>query len=221
MLETACEDFEILQRVIRQETTVVSSHMRDSARIQMSLAKSFVFYAVRARRVCEHGSAALALDRLERTRFLKGTEGLVPVRHVNEHGFDVNGSSKPSMHQQEGGILDETAMVTLSDKKILMGNLNLYYTYMPVARMRALAGFASLRARDMPPPPPPPPSTRLFPCLAVLTGGDIEAAIAWLTTYNAELGCIPGEKTRGSVEGLAEVVAYLEALIRRKDEEQT
>jgi hypothetical protein len=69
-------------------------------------------------------------------------------------------------------------------------------------------------------PHPHCPSMRLFPCLAILNGGDTEAAIAWLTTYNVELGCIPGEKTRGSVEGLAEVVAYLEALIRRKNEGQ-
>jgi hypothetical protein len=72
--------------------------------------------------------------------------------------------------------------------------------------------------QNMPPPPEPPPSMRLFPCLDVLTGGDKVAAIAWLTTYNAELGCIPGEKTRGSVEGLAEVVAYLEGQIRHKSE---
>jgi transposase InsO family protein len=39
-------------------------------------------------------------------------------------------------------------------------------------------------------------------------------------TYNAELGCIPGEKARGSVEGLAEVVAFLEAQIRRKNEKR-
>ena len=206
--------------------------MRDSGRIQMSLAKSFVFYTVRARRICKRGSGALGLDRLERMRFLKGTEGLVPVRDVNEHGFDVNGSSKPSMHQQEGGILDETAMVTLSEQKILMGNLNLYDAYMPSAECAGACWICqppSLRhaastpttpfyaavpmpgrpdrwldlpasePADMRPPPPLPPSMRLFPCLAVLTGGDMEAAIAWLTAYNAELGFIPGEKTREEV----------------------
>ena len=71
---------------------------------------------------------------------------------------------------------------------------------------------------SMPTPPEPPLPIRLFQCLDVMTGGDKASAFAWLTSPNAELGCIPGEKTRGSVEGLAEVVAYLEALIRRKNE---
>jgi hypothetical protein len=150
MLETACEDFEICQRLIRQETTVTSTHQRDrfraAARIQMALAKSFVFYAVRARRICQHGQGSLRLDRLERTRFLKGTERLVHVRDVNEHGFDANGSSKPSMHlhEEESANVDETAMVILGDKNILMGPLNLYDVYLPAARMKGLAGFSSL-----------------------------------------------------------------------------
>ena len=59
---------------------------------------------------------------------------------------------------------------------------------------------------------------RLFQCLDVMTGGDKAAAFVWMASPNAELGCIPMEKTRGSVEGLAEVVAYLEALISRKNE---
>ena len=58
---------------------------------------------------------------------------------------------------------------------------------------------------------------RLFPCLDVLTKGDKAAQLVWLTTYNAELSCIPGEKTKRSIEGLAEVVAYLENQIRRND----
>src|SRR6185437_10879136 len=80
LLETACEDFEILQRMIRREARVISRNPRDSARVQMALAKSFVFYVVRARRICEHGHGVLGIARLERMRFLKGTEGLVPVR---------------------------------------------------------------------------------------------------------------------------------------------
>jgi hypothetical protein len=43
------------------------------------------------------------------------------------------------MHSQEGGMLDETAMVIESDNKILMVPLNLYDTYLPTARMRGLA----------------------------------------------------------------------------------
>jgi hypothetical protein len=112
----------------------------------MALAKSFVFYAVRARRICEHGQGSLGLDRLERTRFLKGTERLVHVRDVNEHGFDANGSSKPSkhLHEEESAVVDETSLTILSDQKVLMGPLNLYDVYVSVARMRGLAGFSSL-----------------------------------------------------------------------------
>ena len=75
MLETACEDFEICQRLIRQETKVAGNSPRDMPRIQMALAKSFVFNVVRARRICQHGQGSLGIDRLERARFLKGTEG--------------------------------------------------------------------------------------------------------------------------------------------------
>lgn len=178
MLETACEDFEICQRLIRQETKVAANSPRDMPRVQMALAKSFVFNVVRARRICQHGQGSLGIDRLERARFLKGTEGLQPVRDVNEHGFDLNASSKPSMHrhEEESAILDETAMVTLSDKNILTGPLNLYDMYVPTARKRALAGFASLQRPDMATPPEPALPIRLFQCLDVLTGGDKAAA---------------------------------------------
>jgi hypothetical protein len=60
------------------------------------------------------------------------------------------------MHSQEGGMLDETAMVIESDNKILMVPLNLYDTYLPTARMRGLAGFASLHGTMFPDQPPPP-----------------------------------------------------------------
>jgi hypothetical protein len=40
---------------------------------------------------------------------------------VNEHGFDGDGSVKPSMHHQEGGALDETALVIDGREKISMG----------------------------------------------------------------------------------------------------
>jgi hypothetical protein len=155
MLETACEDFEILQRMIRHEIKLVSGNgiedRRAHPRIQMALAKSFVFHLVRAHRICEKGVGSLKLDRIERTRFLKATAAVVRVRDVNEHGFDAkatgNKISKPSMHShaKESAILDETAMVVLGDQKILMGPLNLYDAYIPTDRMRKLAGFRSLR----------------------------------------------------------------------------
>src|ERR1700692_697181 len=63
MLETACEDFEILQRMIRHEIKLVSGNgiedHRAYPRIQMALAKSFLFNLVRARRICDHGVGSL------------------------------------------------------------------------------------------------------------------------------------------------------------------
>jgi hypothetical protein len=162
MLETACEDFEILQALINGEIQVAApkSHeatpankhdhrkahraARAGPRIQMALAKSFVFNARRANRICTLNKASLALDRVERTRFLKATEPLTAVRDVNEHGFDGNGSRKRSMHAQDGGMLDETSLVTDGPQKILMGPLNLCTVYPAVARMRTCAGFDAL-----------------------------------------------------------------------------
>jgi len=66
---------------------------------------------------------------------------------------------------------------------------------------------------NMPPPPKPALPVRLFQSLHVMTGGDQTAAHAWLTSPNAELGGIPAEKMQ-TVEGLTEVVAYLEARFR-------
>jgi hypothetical protein len=60
-----------------------------SARIQMALAKSFVFNAHRANRICHDNNAALALDRFERTRFMKAAGQLAVLRDVNEHGITV------------------------------------------------------------------------------------------------------------------------------------
>jgi hypothetical protein len=113
----------------------------------MALAKSFVFNAHRANRICEKNKAALALDRTDRTLFLKATDSLGPVRDVNEHGFDGGSSVKPSMHHQGGGAQDETALVIVGREKILMGPLNLYTIYQAVDRMRQIAGFNALGRR--------------------------------------------------------------------------
>jgi hypothetical protein len=109
----------------------------------MALAKSFLFNAHRANRVCSLNKAALSLDRIERKKFLAATKPLEAIRHVNEHGFDGDNSSvKPRMHEQEGGEkLDETSLVINGRDKILMGPLNLYEAYLAVDRMRNIAGF--------------------------------------------------------------------------------
>jgi hypothetical protein len=161
LLETACEDFELAQDLITGWLRVTANSdaqqartpenwkrehraMRASPRIQMALAKSFLFNARRANRVCTFNKAILDINRDDRKQFLKETEPLIAVRDVNEHGFDGKKSTKPSMHEQEGGTLDETSMVITGPTKILMGPLNLYTCYLAVDRMRRLAGFTAL-----------------------------------------------------------------------------
>jgi len=161
LLETACEDFELAQDLIagRLRVTVTSDAtklstandremefraMRASPRMQMALAKSFLFNARRANRVCNFNKGALDIERADRKQFLKETDPLTAVRDVNEHGFDGKNSIRPSMHEQEGAMLDETSMVIDGPTKILMGPLNLYTCYLAVDRMRRLAGFAAL-----------------------------------------------------------------------------
>jgi hypothetical protein len=85
----------------------------------------------------------MALDRNERERFLKATF-LVDVRDVNEHGYDGDERSeknRPSMHEREGAMLDETGLMFGGPEKIFIGPLNLYEIYIEVARMRSIAGF--------------------------------------------------------------------------------
>jgi hypothetical protein len=165
ILETACEDFENLQDLIRGRLKVLATsedqnpavsfekgrervrRIRAPTCINMALAKSFVFNARRANRICTHNKAALPLDRLDRTRFLKATEPLIAVRDVNEHAFDSNRKITPQMHHHEGVLIDETSMVVTGPEKILMGPLNLYDVYLAVDRVRKLAGFAALTER--------------------------------------------------------------------------
>jgi hypothetical protein len=175
-LEVAYQDFEIMQDLLaghlqivapEQKKTTVSGEedrrrafreRKASGAIPMALAKSFVFNANRANRICLKNKAALALDREERESFLKATQPLRPVRDVNEHGFDGDKRSdknKPSMHEQDGGVLDETSLVTNGPKSVLMGPLNLYEVYVAVDRMKSIAGFNALfmkkKGREGPP----------------------------------------------------------------------
>jgi len=165
MLETACEDFENLLDLIDGDTKVVtrprapamSSHKahrlaRAPARIQMALAKSFLFYANRANRICWKNKALLTVDRSERERFLKATEPLTSVRDVNEHGFDGDKRSvkhKPAMHLRESGTMgDETSLTIERRDRILIGPINLHTIYLAVERMRGLAGFIALHKNE-------------------------------------------------------------------------
>ena len=155
MLETACRDFETMQRLIRRETRLVFENGREDGMgrmsAQMALAKSFVFNVVRARRICGHGSGSLVVGRSQRRSFLQETAGALGVRDVNEHGFDSGGavrgkSARPSMHLHaaESAMVDETGLVILGDQKVLMGPINLYDIYVATDSMRKLAGFHSL-----------------------------------------------------------------------------
>jgi hypothetical protein len=115
----------------------------------MALAKSFLFFSARAHRICEHGAGSLHLPREERKLFLAMMRHVVPVRDVNEHGFDPNAGSEatPSLHfhKLEDVMVDQTSLIILGPDKILMGPLNLCDVYRAIDRMRKLAGFAAAR----------------------------------------------------------------------------
>ena len=162
LLETACGEFETLQALLLGNIRLVGSPsgidpqsapdhltniLRAESAVRMALAKTFLFNANRANRVCNKNKSLLRLDRLEREDFLRATKPLINVRDVNEHGFDGDKRSeknKPSMHEQEGGFLDETSLMVFGPDKIFMGPLNLHDIYTAVARMRSLAGFLAL-----------------------------------------------------------------------------
>lgn len=153
MLEVACENFETLQRLVRQEMLVVShddgiNNSRATSVIQMALAKNFIFHVVRARRICEHGAGALNIDRTVRKDYMRDTAAVVKVRDVNEHGFDCSGNknSKLDMHAYYDGRLAiaSTALAIIDNDKILVGPINLYEIYLPTNTLRKIAGFSSL-----------------------------------------------------------------------------
>jgi hypothetical protein len=153
-LETACREFETLGAMLLGEIQLVASKPENAVQvrhaaptIRMALAKSFLFNTNRAHRICLKNKAQMILDRVARKDFLRDTEPVTHVRNVNEHGFDgdkQSEKSKRSMYEQEGGFLDETALVLAGPKRILMGPLNLSDVYRAVARARNLAGFGAL-----------------------------------------------------------------------------
>ena len=159
LLETGCEQFETLQRLASQELQLISIQQNDIRRdfrlqrahgcIAMSLGKSFVANVIRARRICEHGSPYIKVDRIERKLFLSATARVLAVRDVNEHGFDVdNNKSPPALHFNKGGLLDETSLAMNGPDDILMGPINLCGIYLSTARMRNLAGYASQASKS-------------------------------------------------------------------------
>jgi hypothetical protein len=84
------------------------SAIKSAGAIRMALAKSFLFNANRANRVCLKNKASLAIDRDERERFLSATKPLVDVRDVNEHGYD--GDRRSEKHRPTRGLVGGRCM---------------------------------------------------------------------------------------------------------------
>jgi hypothetical protein len=158
MLETACRDFEVLIALVRNDFSITAADqflaMRARGAIRMALAKSLVFNAARAFRICERGAQNLNVPSDERKAFLAAMRPILDVRHVNEHGFDPRPgrrgkNSRPSMHFHHVAnvILDEVSLNILGEQRILMGPLNLADFYAPMKHMCALAGFARDKLR--------------------------------------------------------------------------
>jgi hypothetical protein len=161
MLESACEDFETLQNIIRGSIQLVAQggapffaqrhpYLRARGVINMALAKSFLFHVRRANRICTQNKAAIALDRLDRLRFLKATGPFTHVRNENEHGFDENWTGGLSLHrhQYHGGPFDVRSLIITGPEQVLMGSLNLHDPYLAVSRVRKIAGFPALAEKD-------------------------------------------------------------------------
>lgn len=159
MIGMACREYETMQRVLTGETLIRSKnfeHSFDEGTIIASLAKSFIFFLVRARRIMQHDAATINIDRNERVRFLKATEAVVAVRDVNEHGFERNTRSPPEMHQNNVGLIDETSIYIGGPTEVIIGPLNICALYVPAKRANDIAGLHTL-------PPTPLPIVPLRP----------------------------------------------------------
>lgn len=155
LLETACAEFECLQRLVTGEVQVQAADqfgaLRAGATIRMALAKAFLFNAARAYRICRHGKGLLKRPRELRGAFLQALEVVVAVRDVNEHGFDAhevagkrNDRPTAHLHVNASALVDETSLMIKGPQQILMGPLNLFDLYGVVRRMTDLAGFHAL-----------------------------------------------------------------------------
>lgn len=159
MLATACRDFEAFLQLIRGEVIILGKTNADSmsvsSAVNMSLTKSFVFNVIRAGRICEHGGGELMLDRAERKDFISILKLVLPVRTVNEHGYDRHkkgGSAviRPQIHLHDdySVAVDETSLTVLGEHQILMGPLNLRTIYDRVKPYQLRYGLHSIRLRS-------------------------------------------------------------------------
>ncbi len=82
-VETACRDFEVLSALVRNEISLTGDALmanRAGGAIRMALAKSFLFYAERARKISEQGFSSLNIPAVERKSFLRDMKRITKVR---------------------------------------------------------------------------------------------------------------------------------------------
>jgi hypothetical protein len=135
-------------------------------------------------------------------------------------GFVRKSNLLPELPGSRSGTVDATSVLIDQNGHWLGGRLNVERAIAEVRTIyqAALKIPAPASRANAPTPPEPPLPIRLFECLDILTGGDKAAAIAWLTTLTQSSAVSRGRR-RGEVSRvLAEVVAYLEAQISRKNE---
>lgn len=161
MIDTACRDFEAFLAFARGDAWVQSKDEWESSKVMtaatMALAKSFAFNVIRAARICRHGASELPLTREERKELNRIGERVLPVRDVNEHGFDRHrkGGSDPvrpslHLHEEFSAAVDETGLVTLDEHTVLMGSLNLRDVYNEVKPFQVKYGQHSLADPRLP-----------------------------------------------------------------------
>jgi hypothetical protein len=162
LLEAASEQFNVLKALIQGQIAIAQigtpgsteriATVRAEPCIQMALAKEFVFNAARCYRICEHAPNELDITAERRRAFLKSLRSIVPVRDVNEHGYDLKKGprgkqTRPTIHTHRAGsfALDETSLMVLAPDRILMGPLNLSDIFANIEAMRQIAGFGALQ----------------------------------------------------------------------------
>ena len=139
-LEAACENFEILQRIIRSEVQMISNtgekDLRAAFLCRMALARSFIYNTHRARRICIVGKKhnKLLLNDHLLDKFIEDTSPMALLRNSIEHGNDVDDGKRHnkasrSIHYHEDDdflsiIIDENSLFIKNENNILAGPLN-------------------------------------------------------------------------------------------------
>jgi hypothetical protein len=166
-LELAHQQFRIMLALIEGElviqTAEAPTHPTSECslpfakpRIIQALAKEFIFHVNRIHRMCDHGKTILNIEESNRRAFLAAVKPIVGVRHVNEHGFDLNRgargrTTRPVMHYHEAdnAQIDETSLIILGPDKILIGPLNLVKIFHHIEVLRNKAGYSSFTQEQL------------------------------------------------------------------------